>query len=48
MQQWADRPEYQEILTRNAEQVQRQQQLYLAAVAARDSENTAQPDAGGR
>ena len=37
IQEWADRPEYADILARNEEQVQRQQALYLAGVAARDS-----------
>jgi len=36
--EWADRPEYQEILARNDEQVQRQQQLYLAGISARDKD----------
>ena len=35
LQVWADRPEYQEILAGNAEQVKRQQQLYLDGVAVR-------------
>lgn len=48
LQQWGDRPEYQEILTRNAVQVQHQQELYLAAVAARDSAEVIRPDPGGR
>jgi len=37
LQKWSDRPEYAEILARNAEQVQRQQRLYLAGVTARDA-----------
>ena len=36
MQEWSDRPEYQEILDRNAEQVERQKAIYLAGVEARD------------
>jgi len=36
--EWSDRPEYQQILLRNAEQVQRQQQLYLDGVAARNTQ----------
>ena len=36
IQEWSDRPEYQEIIDRNNEQVQRQQALYLAGVKARD------------
>jgi TolB-like protein/Tfp pilus assembly protein PilF len=36
---WADRPEYEEILARNAQQVERQQQLYLAGVAARGAKS---------
>ncbi len=35
--EWSDRPEYEEVLVRNAEQVARQQQLYYAGVTARDS-----------
>jgi TolB-like protein/Tfp pilus assembly protein PilF len=35
IQTWSDRPEYAEILARNAEQVERQQQLYLAGLEAR-------------
>jgi TolB-like protein/Tfp pilus assembly protein PilF len=34
----SDRPEYAEILERNDEQVDRQKQIYLAGVAARDAE----------
>ena len=37
IQVWADRPEYQEILAGNAEQVKLQQETYLAGVAARDA-----------
>jgi len=36
LQEWSDRPEYQEFLARNDEQVKRQQALYLAGVKARD------------
>ena len=36
IQEWSGRPEYQEIIDRNNEQVQRQQALYLAGVKARD------------
>jgi hypothetical protein len=36
IKEWADRPEYQEFLDRNDEQVKRQQDLYLAGVKARD------------
>jgi TolB-like protein len=36
IQEWSDRPEYQEFLERNNEQVERQQALYLAGIAARD------------
>jgi len=36
--EWSDRPAYQQILLRNAEQVQRQQQLYLDGVAARNAQ----------
>ena len=36
IQEWSDRQEYQEIIDRNNEQVQRQQALYLAGVKARD------------
>jgi TolB-like protein len=37
IQTWADRPEYAEILARNAEQVERQKSLYLAGVKAREA-----------
>lgn len=46
MQEWSDRPEYQEFLARNEEQVKRQQSLYMAGVKARDSE--ADRSASGR
>jgi len=36
MQEWSDRPEYQDFIERNEEQVKRQQALYLAGVEARD------------
>jgi TolB-like protein len=41
IQEWSDRPEYQEFLERNAEQVQRQQALYFAGVKARERTNVA-------
>ena len=44
---WADRPEYQEILTGNAEQVKLQQQIYLAGVAARDANKPGATSGGG-
>ena len=37
VQEWADRPEYADILARNAEQVERQQSIYYSGVAARDA-----------
>ncbi len=46
IQEWSDRPEYQEILERNDEQVMRQQALYLAGVAARDKSNAEQTTGG--
>ncbi|MGH9580936.1 MAG: tetratricopeptide repeat protein, partial [Terriglobales bacterium] len=46
LQEWADRPEYQEILARNKEQVQHQQQLYREAVAARETAKMAHPETG--
>lgn len=39
MKEWSDRPEYADILTRNDEQVERQKQIYLEGVVARDAEN---------
>ena len=36
LQEWSERPEYEQVLVRNAEQVARQQQIYLEGVAARD------------
>jgi hypothetical protein len=36
--EWADRPEFAELMARNAEQVERQRQIYLAGVAARQAE----------
>jgi len=36
LQEWSDRPEYEQMLIRNAEQVARQQQIYLQGVTARD------------
>ena len=47
LQEWSDRPEYQEFLARNDEQVKRQQALYLAGVKARDKTKNAQSKAGG-
>jgi TolB-like protein len=46
IKEWSDRPEYQEILTRNMEQVERQRALYLAGVAARDKAVVAESTAG--
>lgn len=43
LMQWADRPEYAELLARNSEQVERQKQIYLAGVAARQAD----PDIDG-
>jgi len=37
MQDWADRPEYADILARNAVQVERQRSMYLDGVKARDA-----------
>ena len=50
LQQWGDRPEYQEILQRNAAQVQRQQELYQAGVAAREAgeSESGQVDSSGK
>jgi len=47
LQEWSDRPEYQEFLDRNDEQVKRQQALYLAGVKARDKTENAQNKASG-
>ena len=47
IQEWADRPEYQEFIDRNAEQVQRQQALYLAGVKARDKTEAVQDKTTG-
>jgi len=47
IQEWSDRPEYQEFLERNDEQVKRQQALYLAGVKARDEALRAQAGASG-
>jgi TolB-like protein len=41
LKQWSDRPEYEQILIRNAEQVARQQRIYREGVAARDQEKPA-------
>ena len=48
MKSWSDRPEYGDILARNDEQVERQKQIYLAGVAARDAkrESAAATSAG--
>lgn len=47
IQEWSDRPEYQEILERNDEQVMRQQALYLAGVTARERADAEQAATGG-
>ena len=47
MQEWVDRPEYQELIDRNNEQVQRQQAMYLAGVKARDKAKATQEKATG-
>jgi len=51
MKSWSDRPEYADILARNDEQVERQKQIYLAGVAARDAnsktDDATTPGAGG-
>jgi TolB-like protein/Tfp pilus assembly protein PilF len=47
MQEWSDRPEYQEILERNNEQVERQKALYWAGVAAREKSDAAQTAGSG-
>jgi hypothetical protein len=47
LQEWSDRPEYQEFLDRNDEQVKRQQALYLAGVKARDEAVNAQSEVSG-
>jgi TolB-like protein/Flp pilus assembly protein TadD len=41
LQEWAARPEYQDLLLRNAEQVRHQQEIYLAGVDARAREQSA-------
>lgn len=47
LQEWVDRPEYQELIDRNNEQVQRQQAMYLAGVKARDKTKATQDEATG-
>lgn len=47
IKEWSDRPEYQEFLDRNAEQVKRQQALYLAGVKARDKAATPEDESTG-
>jgi len=47
IQEWSDRPEYQEFLARNDEQVRRQQALYLAGVKARDRAASPEGNSGG-
>ncbi|MDH3903053.1 MAG: hypothetical protein OEU84_03610 [Xanthomonadales bacterium] len=47
IQEWSDRPEYQVIMERNNEQVQRQQALYLAGVKARDKAEAKRDEATG-
>jgi len=47
LQEWSDRPEYQEFLARNDEQVKRQQALYFAGVKARDSAASPKGNSGG-
>lgn len=44
---WADRPEYQEILAANEAQFKRQQEIYLAGVAARDADKPVSAGPGG-
>jgi len=46
LQEWSDRPEYQEFLDRNDEQVKRQQALYFAGVKARDRAASTEDKAG--
>jgi len=46
IQEWSDRPEYQEILDRNNEQVERQKAIYLAGVAARDKSDALESASG--
>lgn len=48
LKEWSDRPEYQEFLDRNEEQVKRQQALYLAGIAARDSTDATEDDSAGK
>jgi len=47
LQEWSDRPEYQEFLDRNDEQVKRQQALYFAGVKARDRTAGLKNNTGG-
>ena len=46
LQEWSDRPEYQEIIERNNEQAERQKALYIAGVAAREKSDAAQAASG--
>lgn len=46
LQEWSDRPEYQEILDRNNEQVERQKAIYLAGVAAREKSDALESASG--
>lgn len=46
LQEWSDRPEYQEIIDRNNEQVERQKALYFAGVEAREKSDAAQAASG--
>jgi tetratricopeptide (TPR) repeat protein len=47
LQEWSDRPEYQEFIERNEEQVKRQQALYLAGVEARNKAEAREVNASG-
>jgi len=47
IQEWDDRPEYQDFIDRNTEQVQRQQAMYLAGVKARDKTEAAKGETTG-
>jgi TolB-like protein len=46
IKEWSDRPEYQEFLARNEEQVKRQQSLYRAGLKARDGANAQKNTSG--
>ena len=48
MQEWSGRPEYQEFIDRNNEQVKRQQTIYLAGVEARDRAKAAEDNTSGQ